>query len=68
MIPAPADVIPVLRGAVERGVTGFDTAEVFGPCSNGRPVGEALATFKGRVKIATKFAGPASSRRTSCRP
>ena len=68
VIPAPADMIPVLPGAVERGVTVFDTAEVFGPCSNDRPVGEALAPFKGCVKIVTKFAGPASSTRTSCRP
>ncbi len=69
VIPAPADMIPVLRGAVDRGVTVLDTAaEVFGPCSNDRPVGEAMAPFKGRVKIVTKFAGPASSRRTSCRP
>lgn len=49
------EMIPVLRAAVERGVTFFDTAEVYGPHSNERLVGEALEPFKGRVKIATKF-------------
>ena len=53
--PDPADMIPVLRGAVERGVTFFDTAEVYGPYTNERLVGEALEPFKGRVVIATKF-------------
>jgi len=47
--------IAVLRGAVERGVTFFDTAEVYGGGRNEELVGEALAPFKGRVVIATKF-------------
>jgi aryl-alcohol dehydrogenase-like predicted oxidoreductase len=45
----------VLRAAVERGVTFFDTAEVYGPFINEELVGEALAPFRGRVAIATKF-------------
>jgi aryl-alcohol dehydrogenase-like predicted oxidoreductase len=45
----------VLRAAVERGVTFFDTAEVYGPFVNEELVGEALAPFKGQVAIATKF-------------
>ncbi len=47
--------IGVLRAAVERGVTFFDTAEVYGAGHNEELVGEALAPFKGRVVIATKF-------------
>ncbi len=49
------DMIPVIRKAVERGVTFFDTAEVYGPFVNEELVGEALAPFRGRVVIATKF-------------
>jgi aryl-alcohol dehydrogenase-like predicted oxidoreductase len=45
----------LLRTAVERGVTFFDTAEVYGPFTNEELVGEALAPFRGRVVIATKF-------------
>src|SRR3989475_3203421 len=45
----------LLRAAVERGVTFFDTAEVYGPFTNEELVGEALAPFRGRVVIATKF-------------
>ena len=45
----------MIRSAVERGVTFFDTAEVFGPFMNEELVGEALAPFRGRVAIATKF-------------
>jgi len=54
----PADkqaMIALIRTAVERGVTLFDTAEVYGPFVNEELVGEALAPFKGRVAIATKF-------------
>jgi aryl-alcohol dehydrogenase-like predicted oxidoreductase len=54
----PADrqqMIGLLRTAVERGVTFFDTAEVYGPFTNEDLVGEALAPFRGRVAIATKF-------------
>jgi aryl-alcohol dehydrogenase-like predicted oxidoreductase len=47
--------IALLRGAVERGVTFFDTAEVYGPYTNEALLGEALAPFRGRVVIATKF-------------
>jgi aryl-alcohol dehydrogenase-like predicted oxidoreductase len=49
------DMIGVLRGAVERGVTFFDTAEIYGPYVNEELVGEALAPFSGEVVIATKF-------------
>lgn len=49
------EMIPVLRAAVERGVTFFDTAEVYGPFLNEELVGEALAPFRGQVVIATKF-------------
>jgi len=49
------DMISLLRSAVERGVTFFDTAEVYGPFTNEALVGEALAPFRGRVVIATKF-------------
>ncbi len=45
----------VIRAAVERGVTLFDTAEVYGPFVNEELVGEALAPFRGRVSVATKF-------------
>jgi aryl-alcohol dehydrogenase-like predicted oxidoreductase len=54
----PADkqeMISLLRAAVERGVTFFDTAEVYGPFTNEELVGEALAPFRGQVVIATKF-------------
>jgi aryl-alcohol dehydrogenase-like predicted oxidoreductase len=47
--------IALIRGAVERGVTFFDTAEVYGPFKNEELVGEALAPFRGQVAIATKF-------------
>src|SRR5438477_1871440 len=54
----PADkqqMIALLRAAVERGITFFDTAEVYGPFKNEELVGEALAPFRGKVVIATKF-------------
>jgi aryl-alcohol dehydrogenase-like predicted oxidoreductase len=47
--------IALIRAAVEKGVTFFDTAEVYGPWVNEELVGEALAPFKGQVAIATKF-------------
>jgi aryl-alcohol dehydrogenase-like predicted oxidoreductase len=50
-----AGAIRLIRAAVERGVTLFDTAEVYGPFTNEELVGEALAPFKGQVVIATKF-------------
>ena len=49
------DMISLLRTAVERGVTFFDTAQVYGPFANEELVGEALAPFRGQVVIATKF-------------
>jgi len=54
----PADkqaMVALIGAAVERGVTLFDTAEVYGPYVNEELVGEALAPFRGRVAIATKF-------------
>ena len=49
------EMISVIRAAVERGVTFFDTAEVYGPFTNEELVGEALAPFREQVMIATKF-------------
>ena len=49
------EMIALLRAAVERGVTFFDTAEVYGPYHNEELLGEALAPFRGQVVIATKF-------------
>ena len=49
------EMIAVIRSAVERGVTLFDTAEVYGPFTNEELVGEALAPFRSEVVIATKF-------------
>src|SRR5436309_4110910 len=49
------EMIALLRAAVERGVTFFDTAEVYGPFTNEELVGEALAPFRKQVVIATKF-------------
>ncbi len=54
----PADkqqMISLIRTAFERGVTFFDTAEIYGPLMNEELVGEALAPFRGQVVIATKF-------------
>jgi aryl-alcohol dehydrogenase-like predicted oxidoreductase len=54
----PADkkeMISLIRSAVERGITFFDTAEVYGPFTNEELVGEALAPIRGKVAIATKF-------------
>jgi len=50
-----ADGVALIRAAVEAGVTFFDTAEVYGPFVNEEVVGEALAPFRDRVVIATKF-------------
>lgn len=49
------DMIALLRGAVDRGITFFDTAEIYGPLTNEELVGEALAPVRDRVVIATKF-------------
>src|ERR1700749_2601403 len=53
--PEKHEVIALLRGAVERGVTFFDTAEGYGPFNNEELVGEGLPPFRGKVVIATKF-------------
>src|SRR5260370_16728593 len=60
------DGISLIRAAVERGVTFFDTAEIYGPFTNEELVGEALAPFRDKVVIATKFgweANPADGRK-----
>src|SRR6266404_2106849 len=49
------EMTTLLRAAIERGVTFFDTAEVYGPFANEELVGEALAPFRKQVVIATKF-------------
>ena len=49
------EMISLIHAAIDRGVTFFDTAEVYGPYVNEELVGEALAPFKGKVVIATKF-------------
>ena len=72
--PEKKDSIAVIRAAVERGVTFFDTAEVYGPFNNEELVGEALAPFRGKVAIATKFGfdinpdGSRGSRPTNSQP
>ncbi len=53
--PDRQEMISLIRTAVERGITFFDTAEVYGPFANEELVGEALAPFRGEVVIATKF-------------
>ena len=54
-VPDRHAMLTLLRAAVDRGVTFFDTAEVYGPHANEALVGEALAPFRGQVVIATKF-------------
>lgn len=54
-IPDRQEMIALIRTAVERGITFFDTAEIYGPFVNEELVGEALAPFRGQVVIATKF-------------
>ena len=54
-IPDKQEMIAFLHAAVDRGITFFDTAEVYGPFTNEELVGEALAPFRGQVVIATKF-------------
>ena len=54
-IPDKQEMIALIRSAVERGITFFDTAQVYGPFINEELVGEALAPFRGQVAIATKF-------------
>ena len=71
--PAPdrTEMIALIRAAVERGVTFFDTAEVYGPFTNEELVGEALQPFRKGVVIATKFGfdlGPGGSGGLNSRP
>jgi aryl-alcohol dehydrogenase-like predicted oxidoreductase len=71
--PAPdrTEMIALIRAAVERGVTFFDTAEVYGPFTNEELVGEALEPFRESVVIATKFGfdlGPGGSDGLNSRP
>ena len=71
--PAPdrKEMIALVRAAVERGVTFFDTAEVYGPFTNEELVGEALASVKQGIVIATKFGfdlGPGGSGGPNSRP
>jgi aryl-alcohol dehydrogenase-like predicted oxidoreductase len=54
-LPDRNEMISLLHAAVDRGVTFFDTAEVYGPYTNEELVGEALSPFRGQVVIATKF-------------
>jgi len=54
-IPDRAEMIDLIRAAVDRGIDFFDTAETYGPFTNEEMVGEALAPVRDRVKIATKF-------------
>src|SRR5256714_11819658 len=54
-IPDKQEMIALIRSAVERGITFFDTAEVYGPFTNEELVGEALAPLRSQVVIATKF-------------
>jgi aryl-alcohol dehydrogenase-like predicted oxidoreductase len=65
--PAPdrTEMIALIRAAVERGVTFFDTAEVYGPFTNEELVGEALEPFRKDVVIATKFGHDFSHSRSS---
>ena len=62
--PDKQEMIRLLRSAVERGITFFDTAEVYGPFTNEELVGEALAPFRGQVVIATKFGHKPAFKRT----
>ena len=55
------EMITLMRKAVEKGITFFDTAEVYGPFTNEELVGEALEPFKGQVVIATKFGWKANA-------
>src|SRR5271165_6125782 len=64
------DAVKLIRAAVERGVTFFDTAEAYGPFINEKVVGEALTPFRDQVVIATKFGfkGGVSTRGLDSRP
>lgn len=65
-IPPEDQMIAVIRGAVERGVTFFDTAEAYGPFIAEEVTGEALEPYQGQIRIASKFGfefDPATGRR-----
>lgn len=65
------EMIALIRAAIERGVTFFDTAEVYGPFTNEELVGEALRPFRNEVVVATKFGfdlGPGGAGGTNSRP
>jgi aryl-alcohol dehydrogenase-like predicted oxidoreductase len=64
--PDRPEMIALLRAAVERGVTFFDTAEVYGPFVNEELVGEALAPFRDRVVIATKTCSTSTASTRTC--
>jgi aryl-alcohol dehydrogenase-like predicted oxidoreductase len=66
-LPGRQRMIGVIRDAVERGVTFFDTAEAYGPFANEELVGEALAPFRNKVAIATKFGFSYENGRTTGR-
>ena len=71
VMPPKDEMIALIRTAVERGVTFFDTAEVYGPFTNESLVGEALEPFRGQVTIATKFGfdlGPGGRGGVNSRP
>ena len=55
LVPDKNEMISFLHAAVDRGITFFDTAPVYGPYTNEELVGEALSPFRGQVVIATKF-------------
>src|SRR5437660_11382279 len=71
-IPDKQEMIALIRSAVERGITLFDTAQVYGPFTNEELVGEALAPVRAQAVIATKFGfkfGPnAENRGRNSRP
>jgi aryl-alcohol dehydrogenase-like predicted oxidoreductase len=70
-VPERREMLALIAAAVERGVTFFDTAEVYGPFTNEDLVGEALAPFRGQVTIATKFGydlGPGGTGGLNSRP
>src|SRR5579859_4528546 len=69
--PPKQDMIALIHAAVERGITFFDTAEVYGPFTNEALVGEALESVRSDVVIATKFGfdlGPGGSGAPNSRP
>jgi len=55
VIPDKQEMISFLHAAVDRGITFFDTAEVYGPFTNEELLGDGLSLFRGKVVIATKF-------------